>query len=82
MEKEGSLCVRTWSEDGVAAKVKSGRYILQPLLNFSCSEKTKEIWIIEIIDGPGRKKKNNGSFKLGLCPIKSFSWDVRVSGMV
>ena len=70
-----------WSEDGVAAKVKSGRYILQLLLNSSCSEKTKETWIIETIDGPGRKK-NNGSFKLGLCPIKSFSWHVRVSGMV
>ena len=67
MEKEGSLCVRTWSEDEVAAKVKAGRYILQSLLNFSCSEKTKEIWIIETID---------------LCPIKSFSWGVRVSGMV
>lgn len=46
-----------WSEDGVAAKVKSGRYILQLLLNSSCSEKTKETWIIETIDGPGRKKK-------------------------
>jgi len=57
VEKEGSLCVRTWSEDEVAAKVKAGRYILQSLLNFSCSEKTKEIWIIETIDGPGRKKK-------------------------
>lgn len=25
-------------------------------------------------------EKTNGSFKLGLCPIKSFSWHVRVSG--
>lgn len=41
-----------------------GRYILQPLLIFHAQKKTKETWIIEIKDGPGREKKN-GSFKLG-----------------
>lgn len=25
-------------------------------VHFSCSQKTEETWIIEIIDGPGRKK--------------------------
>lgn len=50
------------------------KYILQPLSIFYADRRRKPpTRVTEVMNGPQEGKTNCDSFKLGVCPIKSFS---------